>query len=401
MSAAFPACDGHKWVKLGTATAAWGPMEGAWLVEAAPAASSACAAQRRRPRLRSRARPACRTRMRPRPPRHHRKGGGDELRLRPRTSSTSISSTAARARSAPARPRRACPVDEYAASRSATATARRWSSATRCLTRGRDRGALSLEMRDLFDDRGEGVSGGRATAQPRNGGARLTSTPAAKKIPADFLRSLGISDYKDNRWPERVMRVPYRDPEGHGPRSSSASPVTTATSSGARGQSRSSAASGEELRGCAVAGGGHPLPPRWSSSRRKRLPHALAPAHPALGLPGASGWRESRDAEHLRDFAQVFVVIEPDQGGQTVLGTKRSSRRSATALLVELDGFKDLNLYLDDPARFRGAGSNQGRRAVARAGRSRRPSAARRRLSVRRWPASLASRRRRTPSRPR
>ena len=40
---------------------------------------------------------------------------------------------------------------------------------------------------------------------------------------------------------------------------------------------------------------------------------------PALGLPGASMWKEERDAPHLEKFEIIYVVIEPDQGGEGVL----------------------------------------------------------------------------------
>ena len=40
---------------------------------------------------------------------------------------------------------------------------------------------------------------------------------------------------------------------------------------------------------------------------------------PALGLPGARSWNENRDAPLLDGIEQVFVVIEPDAGGNAVL----------------------------------------------------------------------------------
>jgi hypothetical protein len=38
---------------------------------------------------------------------------------------------------------------------------------------------------------------------------------------------------------------------------------------------------------------------------------------PALGIPGASSWREAW-ASHLDDIPVIFVVVEPDQGGEAV-----------------------------------------------------------------------------------
>jgi DNA primase len=39
---------------------------------------------------------------------------------------------------------------------------------------------------------------------------------------------------------------------------------------------------------------------------------------PALGLPGATSWKEQRDARHFEGVARIYVVIEPDQGGVAV-----------------------------------------------------------------------------------
>ena len=39
---------------------------------------------------------------------------------------------------------------------------------------------------------------------------------------------------------------------------------------------------------------------------------------PALGIPGATNWREDRDARHLDGIETIYVVIEPDKGGDAV-----------------------------------------------------------------------------------
>jgi hypothetical protein len=38
----------------------------------------------------------------------------------------------------------------------------------------------------------------------------------------------------------------------------------------------------------------------------------------ALGVPGAANWREERDAKHLDRIDKIYVVIEPDHGGETM-----------------------------------------------------------------------------------
>ena len=74
---------------------------------------------------------------------------------------------------------------------------------------------------------------------------------------------------------------------------------------------------------------------------------------PAIGVPGGGAWREDRDAEFFDGIAKIHVVIEPDQGGKTVLAWLGKSRIRERAYLVRPSGFKDPSaLYLDDPGVF-------------------------------------------------
>ena len=78
--------------------------------------------------------------------------------------------------------------------------------------------AMGLEMGDLFEQRGEGVGHPpNAPARVHTSGCTLEDYARAKQLPPDFLRSLGLSDYKDTRWSERVLRIPYRDTDGADP----------------------------------------------------------------------------------------------------------------------------------------------------------------------------------------
>jgi DNA primase len=75
---------------------------------------------------------------------------------------------------------------------------------------------------------------------------------------------------------------------------------------------------------------------------------------PALGLPGANGWKEQRDAELLAGIDRIYVVIEQDKGGQAVLGWLANSAIRDRAWLLEMNGHKDPSeLHLADPERFR------------------------------------------------
>ncbi len=68
---------------------------------------------------------------------------------------------------------------------------------------------------------------------------------------------------------------------------------------------------------------------------------------PALGLPGAANWKEQRDAAHLAEVAVAYVVIEPDRGGEAVLGWLAESELRGRVKLVQLHGATDVSeLYL-------------------------------------------------------
>ena len=75
---------------------------------------------------------------------------------------------------------------------------------------------------------------------------------------------------------------------------------------------------------------------------------------PTLGIPGAANWREDRDAGHLDGIEIIYIVTEPDKGGEAVKKWLAASRIRDHARLVDLGEHKDPSgLYLDDPERFK------------------------------------------------
>ena len=74
----------------------------------------------------------------------------------------------------------------------------------------------------------------------------------------------------------------------------------------------------------------------------------------AVGLPGAKNWNEARDAEHFDGFKRIYIIVEPDQGGDGVLAWIRRSRIRDLVYLVRMpDGFKDpADLYRDNQGEF-------------------------------------------------
>src|SRR5947207_4650811 len=59
----------------------------------------------------------------------------------------------------------------------------------------------------------------------------------------------------------------------------------------------------------------------------------------AVGLPGASSWHEARHAPLLAEFERIYIVIEPDRGGDRVVAwLSRSSIRERVYLVTLPDG---------------------------------------------------------------
>jgi DNA primase len=74
---------------------------------------------------------------------------------------------------------------------------------------------------------------------------------------------------------------------------------------------------------------------------------------PAAGLPGASNWREDRDALQLADIQTIYVLIEPDAGGEVMRRWLDKSVIRDRARLVQLGAYKDPSaLHCDEPESF-------------------------------------------------
>lgn len=75
---------------------------------------------------------------------------------------------------------------------------------------------------------------------------------------------------------------------------------------------------------------------------------------PALGIPGATHWRDERDASHLKGIPTIYIVAEPDKGGEAVRRWLASSSIRDHTRLINLGEHKDPSgLYLNNPSQFR------------------------------------------------
>jgi hypothetical protein len=227
---------------------------------------------------------------------------------------------------------------------------------------------MNLEMKDLFSEEGGGASippntPARLHAQSessnsdgRNGyaggdarpehGCTLEAYSEEKQLPEDSLRGLGLRDVTYLEKP--AIRIPYPDEEGQD--------VAV--------RFRVSLNGAEKFR---WRSGDKPVPYGLKLLREARgagfvvLVEGESDCHtlwyyeiPALGIPGATNWRDGW-ATCLEGIEKVYVVIEPDQGGETL-------REKLTACLairerlhfLDLGEHKDPSaLHLADPDGFK------------------------------------------------
>jgi hypothetical protein len=185
-----------------------------------------------------------------------------------------------------------------------------------------------------------------ATVQPL--GCTLYAYAEAKRPPEAFLKELGLSEISYQDAP--AVRIPYRDTCGGEP----AVRFRIALRKNEHGDNRFRWKSGSKplLYGLwrmqpepfiVVVEGESDCHTLWH--------HGIN----AVGLPGAGNWNEGRDAHHLASYGTIYVVIEPDHGGETMLAWVSRSALRDRIRLVRLDGFKDpseMHVADPDPERF-------------------------------------------------
>jgi hypothetical protein len=188
-------------------------------------------------------------------------------------------------------------------------------------------------------------SGGSATAQ-RPSGLTLAQYADAKGLPLDRLASFGVTQISIGGRP--AVRIEYRDADG----SEFAVRFRLALDGKAErfkwrkgsrptlyGLDRLDSARQSE---CVVLVEGE-------SDAQTLWMHDV----PAIAVPGASNWKEERDAAHLDGIPIIYAVIEPDEGGEAMQRWIAKSAIRDRVRLVRLP-VKDVSaLYLDDRERFR------------------------------------------------
>jgi hypothetical protein len=217
--------------------------------------------------------------------------------------------------------------------------------------------AIGVLPRDLFDPddrkRGRGMSipqNNRATVQPPTPQAEgLTVEQYAKTraLPVDFLNNCGLSDVGFVGRP--AVRIPYFGPGGEelairfriahdGDRFR----WKTGSKPFLYGLNRIADARDK----------GYVVLVEGESDVHTLWHHGI----PAIGLPGATNWREDRDAHYFDGIETIYIVIEADKGGQSVRKwLAQSAIRSRAKLLLQLPAKDPSAMHVADSAGFKRA----------------------------------------------
>ena len=209
--------------------------------------------------------------------------------------------------------------------------------------------ALSLTMADLFERQGGGDGGHpprtRATPQHLPLGCTLEAYSEAKGLPVEFLQSLGVSQISYASAP--AVRFTYLDVAGDEVcvryRVSLDGEIKIRTKKGHKHQLYGL----HRLHHAAELG--YAVLVEGESDTQTLWLHG----YPALGIPGANSWREDRDADHLAEIPTIYVVVEPDTGGEAVLRWVAASSIRDRVRLVSVDQKDVSGLYLSDREGFR------------------------------------------------
>lgn len=202
----------------------------------------------------------------------------------------------------------------------------------------------ALKDRGLW---GEGGVSPSKSLQPCNRatGVNLEEYAKAKKLDIEFLKSLDLSDFTYLGKP--AIRIPYLNAEGN-----ELSVRIRRELSKRNPDQRFRWKKGTKPR----------LYGLWrlnQSAESVYLVEGESDCHTlwshgfnAIGVPGATNWKEGRDAQHLIHFERINVVIEPDAGGSAVLKWIESSEIRDRVYLVRIETGDISAMHCEGPAQF-------------------------------------------------
>jgi hypothetical protein len=179
--------------------------------------------------------------------------------------------------------------------------------------------------------------------QKDEAGLTLNDYARAKALPVHFLKSLGVSPGAYGGKP--AVRMPYFSAAGN---ESAVRFRIKHEGDRFRWESGSKLGLYGQERLAEARHVGHVVLVEGESDCHTLWYHCI----PALGLPGAPNWREERDAGCLDEIETIYVVIEPDRGGEAVLQWLAQSKIRDRVKLIQLPTKDPSALYLEDQQQF-------------------------------------------------
>lgn len=177
----------------------------------------------------------------------------------------------------------------------------------------------------------------------------LESYAEIKKLPVEYLRSLGLETVPNPTDPTRyALRIPYADATGQQFRdrfrvalkSPSVGPDNRFRFD-AEGKGKGTIIYGlDRLSGDRSGGDARAL---HLVEGESDCHVAWYRGHRAVGLPGASNFNSERDDPHLDAEAEIYAVVEPGQGGESMIKALSRSRNRGKIKLMWLDPIKDIS----------------------------------------------------------
>lgn len=190
-----------------------------------------------------------------------------------------------------------------------------------------------------------------STGQPLDDGLTLAQYAGAKKLPVEFLAQLGVKEQRSKNltggWTS-YLRIPYLLADGTEGPVRYRSALTGDKFTWAKGAKPC-------LYGLNRAGQwrdtfGYAVLVEGESDFQTLIYHNI----PVFGLPGAANYKDERDAEHFEGIETVYVVIEPDKGGEAVKKWLATASIRDRVRLVSLEEHKDPSaLHIADPDAFK------------------------------------------------
>jgi transposase-like protein len=204
-----------------------------------------------------------------------------------------------------------------------------------------------LSMNDLFENRNDHRGGGSYASQKTTSTdqpASLENYAAYVGLPVAFLKSLGLKEYR--HLGEPAVSMPYLDENGE--------VVLTRSRVSLTGKPKVKTRKGDKHRlyGLWKLEDARTAGYAWMVEGESDWQTLCYHNEPAVGIPGANGWKAEWAAD-LEGIDRLYFVVEDEAGEQCWRKLTETPEIRDKLYRVELDGVKDVSkLHQQDPEGF-------------------------------------------------